>query len=247
MGSRHHDRQITIFSPEGKLYQIEYAIKAVQQGGLLGVCLRGKDSVCVVSQKKVSDKLMDRSHVTNTYKITPSIGCLAIGRVPDCKKLVQEAREFAAEFKDENGYDIPVHFLAQRIGKRNQIFTQHAGRRPLACTVHLAAVDDETGAQLWKCDPSGHFFGWKASAIGPKDQEANNALEKIWKKTNGESELNETVQKTIDCLQVVLAQDVKPVDIEVGVAYVTPEGDSDFKILTDAEVDDHLTAIHEQD
>jgi len=245
--SRHHDRQITIFSPEGKLYQIEYAIKAVQQNGLLGICLRGKDSVCVVSQKKVSDKLMDRDHVTNTYKITKGIGCLAIGRVPDCKALIQEARNVAAQFKDENGYDIPVHFLAQRIGKKNQIWTQKAGRRPYACTIHLAAIDDEKGAQLWKVDPSGHFFGWKASAIGPKDQEASNALEKVLKKTNGVSDENETIRKCIDCLQVVLAQDLKAADVEVGVACTDADGQADFKLLSDAEVDDHLTAIHEQD
>lgn len=83
--SRHHDRQITIFSPEGKLYQIEYSMKAVTSAGLLGIGVRGKDCVCMVTQKKVADKLMDPTYVTNMYMITPLIGCMAIGSKPDCK------------------------------------------------------------------------------------------------------------------------------------------------------------------
>lgn len=225
------------------MYQIEYAMKAVTNAGILGIALRGKDTVTMVCQKKVPDKLMDRSYITNMYNITPKIGCMCIGYVPDCKIIVTQARQIAAKFKDNNGYDIPVHFLAQKIGKKGQIFTQHAGVRPLGCSVILSAIDDEKGAQLWKVDPSGHFFGFKALATGPKDQEANNALEKVIKKTDGAGESLPTIRKAIDILQVVLSQDLKPQDIEVGVV----KGDGDFKLLTDAEVDDHLTAIHEED
>lgn len=241
--SRNHDRQITIFSPEGKLYQIEYAMKAVTNAGILGVALRGKDTVCMVCQKKVPDKLMDRSYITNMYNITPKIGCMAIGYVPDCKIIVTQARQIAAKFKDKNGYDIPVHVLAMKLGKQGQIFTQHAGVRPLGATMHLAAFDDEKGAQLWRVDPSGHFFGYKALATGPKDQEANNALEKVVKKTEGGGDHLNTIRKAVDVLQVVLSQDLKPQDIEVGMV----QGDGNFRLLSAAEVDDHLTAIHEED
>lgn len=243
MGSRNHDRQITIFSPEGNLYQIEYAIKSVSNCGTLAVCLRGKDSVVMVAQKKVPEKLMDRDYVTNMYKITQKIGCLAIGSIPDSKAVVQQARQMAAKFKNSNGYDIPVHFLASKVGKKAQIFTQHAGVRPLGATIHLCAIDDEKGASLWKCDPAGFHFAYYASAIGPKEQEANNALEKIIKKTNNQSDRSETIRRAIDCLQVVLGQDMKALDMEVGVVYA----DEDFLRLPDQEVEDHLTAIHEED
>lgn len=241
--SRSHDRHITIFSQEGKLYQIEYALKSVAQAGILGICLRGKDTVCMVCQKKVSDKLMDPSSVTSMYAITPKIGCMALGSNPDAKSVVMEARQMAAKFKDQNGYDIPVHFLAQRVGKKAQIWTQHAGGRIMACTSHLCAIDDEKGAQLWKCDPSGHYFGWKACATGQKDQEGNNALEKIIKKTNAESDMVTTIRKAIDALAAVLGADLKPADIEVGVV----TGAENFRILPDVEVDAHLDAIREQD
>jgi len=242
MSRGNHDRQITIFSPEGKLYQIEYAVKSIQNEGILGVCLRGKDSVCMVCQKKVPDKLQDASHVTHMYAITPNIGALCIGSNPDCKVVVLQARQIAAKFKDQNGYEIPAHFLASKVGKKAQIFTQHAGVRPLSCVMHLCAIDDEKGSQLWKIDPSGHYFGWKALATGPKDQEANNMLEKVVKQTNSESDTTTTVRKTLDVLMQTLSQDIKPQDVEV--ALVTADG---FRLLGHQEVDDHLTAIHEQD
>lgn len=241
--SRNHDRQITIFSPEGKLYQIEYSMKAVTNVGTLGIGVRGKGCVCLVSQKKVPDKLMDPSYVTNHYMVTPKIGCMAIGSKPDCKELVDEARRIAFKFQDKNGYAVPVHVLAQKIGKFSQIRTQNAGMRPFGCTLHFSACDDEKGGQLFRCDSAGHTFGWKSVATGPKDQEASNFLEKMLKKNNnGRGTDTQTIRCAIDCLQRVLELDMKPKDLEVSI--VDEKG---YRMLQDSEVDDHLTAIHEED
>jgi len=238
-----YDRHITIFSPDGRLHQIEYALKAVNQSGLTGVCLRGKDTVCMVTQKKVTEKLLDRNYVTSFFKITPKIGCFAVGFVPDCRTVVLQTRQFAAQFKDENAYDIPLHVLAEKVGKQAQLFTQHAGIRPMACTVHLCAIDDERGPQLYKADPAGFVFGYKASSIGSKEAEANNFLEKILRKTQGQSDKVTTIQEAIDCLQLVLSQDLKATDIEVAVV----SGKEDFQVLPDGEVEEHLTQIAEKD
>ncbi|RYR79854.1 hypothetical protein Ahy_A01g004655 isoform B [Arachis hypogaea] len=74
-----YDRHITIFSPEGRLFQVEYAFKAVKAAGITSIGVRGKDSVCVVTQKKVPDKLLDQTSVTHLFPITKYLGLLATG------------------------------------------------------------------------------------------------------------------------------------------------------------------------
>ena len=91
-----YDRHITIFSPEGRLYQIEYAFKAVNSVNITSVGVRGTDCVAVVTQKKVPDKLIDPASVTRLFQITPKVGCLVTGLVGDGKALVVECRQARA-------------------------------------------------------------------------------------------------------------------------------------------------------
>lgn len=239
-----YDRHITIFSPEGRLHQVEYAFQAVKKANnMTSVSLRGDDCVVAVTQKKVPDKLMDKDFVTHLYNITPHIGCLMTGMSPDARALVFRAREIAAKFKDKNGYEMPVHFLALKLANIGQVYTQHAYMRPYGVSAMLLSVDDEKGPSLFQIDPAGNYFGYKAAAAGTKDQEAMNALEKIVKKKMALPE-SETIQQAIGCLQSVLGMDFKPGDIEVGVVSKSRTG---FYRLTEAEIDAHLTAISEKD
>jgi len=239
-----YDRHITIFSPEGRLYQVEYAFQAVKKNqNLTSVALRGDDSVVCVTQKKVPDKLMDKDFVTHLYNITPNVGCLMTGMSPDSRALVFRAREIAAKFKDKNGYEIPVHYLALKLANIGQVYTQHAYMRPYGVNCMLVSIDDEKGPQLYQIDPAGNYFGYKAAAAGTKDQEAMNALEKIVKKKMALPE-TETIQQAIGCLQTVLGMDFKAGDIEVGIVSKSKSG---FQRLSEADIDAHLTAISEKD
>eukprot|EP01018_Ginkgo_biloba_P028076 Gb_32856 [translate_table: standard] len=114
-----YDRHITIFSPEGRLYQVEYAFKAVKAAGITSIGVRGKDSVCVVTQKKVPDKLLDQTSVSHLFPITKFIGLLATGMTADARSLVQHARNEAAEFRFKWGYEMPVDVLSKSDYKIN--------------------------------------------------------------------------------------------------------------------------------
>ena len=89
----------------------------------------------------------------------------------------------AAEFKHQNGYDMPVDALAKRLANIAQVSTQRATIRPYGVAMILIAHDDEQGPLLYKTDPAGTYMGFKATAAGPKSQEAHNYLEKQYKKT----------------------------------------------------------------
>ena len=123
-----YDRYISVFSPEGRLHQVEYAIKATKSD-TCAIAVRGKDSVVVAAQKKVADKLIVPSSVVTHFKITKNIGMAMVGQTSDCGLIVQEARHNAAEFAYQNGYTIPVHWLADKMSAKNQMYTQHAYAR----------------------------------------------------------------------------------------------------------------------
>jgi len=237
-----YDRHITIFSPEGRLYQIEYAFKAVKIPNLTSVGVRGSDSSVVITQKKVPDKMIDASTVSHLFKITDKIGCVITGLLPDARVLAQRARYEAAEFKYKNGYDVPVSFLSKRMADLAQIYTQHPFIRPLGVEITFIGIDDEKGPELYKVDPAGAFFSYHAVASGPKEQEATNFLEKKFK---NKPQLNteQTIQLAIQTLQSVISSDFKSTDVEIGV--VTKENPY-FRSLSPEEIDIHLTAIAER-
>jgi 20S proteasome subunit alpha 1 len=236
------DRHITIFSPEGKLYQVEYAFKAAK-ANLTSIGVKGKDCVVLVTQKKVPDKLLDPSSVTHLHRITDNIGCVCSGIIPDSKHLVQRTRHMAAEFKYKNGYDMPVSYLAKRVADRAQVYTQQAMSRALGVVTIFAAVDEVDGPQLFRCDPAGHFMGYKACSAGQKEQEANNFLEKKFK-ANPEPDFEQAIETAIIALQTCVGADLKPTDLEVAV--VTADNPK-FTVLTEGEIDHRLSVISDRD
>jgi len=236
------DHQITIFSPQGRLYQIEYAFKAATSTGLTSIAVRGAKCCVLVTQKKVPDRLIDPSSVTNMFKITNRIGCLMTGLIADARAEVQRMRYEAYDFKFKYGYDIPLSMLAKRIADIAQVNTQHAGMRTLACFAILVSVDDEKGPQIFKVDPAGHYFPYKATSAGSKEQEAMNWLEKKVE-TFDQMDDESTVRTAISCLQSVLTSDFKVSEIEVG---IIRQGER-FITLTEEQIERQLNIISEQE
>lgn len=242
MSGSNYDHHITIFSPAGKLYQIEYAIKCAQTAsGLTSVAVRGKDTCCLVTQKKVADRLVDPTSVTNVFKITEKMAVLMTGMPADCRTQVTRLRYEANEFRLQYGFPMPVASLAKRVGDICQVYTQKASLRALAVICILAAIDDEKGPQLYKVDPAGHYFPYFACAAGAKETEAVNFLEK--KEDFQNMTKDQTIQCAIGALQTVLNTDFKTAEIEV----MTLTGTGRAVTLSEDEIDAALTAITEND
>jgi len=237
------DRHITVFSPEGRLYQVEYAFKAAKSPGFTSIGVRGADSVVLVTQKKVPDKLLDPSSVTHMFKITDQIGCVSTGLQPDAKNQVQRCRYESAQFEYENGFKIPVEHVALKCANVAQVYTQHAFMRALGVVTIFAGIDEEKGPQLFRVDPAGHYTGYMACAAGQKEQEANNLLEKRVK-ANADMNFEQTVETAIIALQTCVGSDLKPTDIEMAVVRTS---DPVYRVLTVDEIDAHLTRISDRD
>ncbi|KIM60812.1 hypothetical protein SCLCIDRAFT_1216527 [Scleroderma citrinum Foug A] len=263
MSRTSYDRYLTVFSPEGRLYQVEYAFKAITGSGHTAVAVRGKDTAVVITQKKVPDKLIDASSITHLFSITPTIGCVMTGLMADAKAQVSRAQSEAAEWRYKYGYDITPDALARRLANISQVYTQRAGMRPLGLSIVLIGIDPEHGPQCFKLDPAGHFVGFHATAAGQKQQEAMNHLEKKWKKLdNGKGADDpaeagkklshaEVIEIAIEAMSTVHATDYKPGEIEIGIVSTADEENPKtrglWRVLSEAEVEHHLLAYAEKD
>ncbi|KAF6776887.1 hypothetical protein AHF37_03481 [Paragonimus kellicotti] len=238
------DRFMTIFSPDGRLFQVEYSLKAVSVDGLISVGVRGDDCAVVASQLKLPDKLIERESVTRLFRLTDSTGCIMTGMIPDCRAQVHRARAEAAEFKYKHGYEMPCDVLVRRIGEINQVYTQSAEMRPLGCAMLAISFDQEYGKpMLYKVDPSGFVAGHKAVAVGDKQVPAMTYLEKeIRKKEN--YNLEEAIEVAVRCLSHIHAMEFKATELEIG---VVSKADPVFRKLSVEEVDNLLNTMAERD
>ncbi|GJJ07837.1 hypothetical protein Clacol_002042 [Clathrus columnatus] len=263
MSRTSYDRYLTVFSPEGRLYQVEYAFKAISASGHTSIAVKGKDTSVVITQKKVPDKLLDPDTITHLFSLTPTMGCVMTGLLADARAQVERARAEAAEWRYKYGYEITPDALARRMANINQVYTQRAAMRPLGISMIIIGHDTELGPQIFKLDPAGYFVGFHATAAGQKQQEAMNHLEKKWKRLAGNitdvdaaqvgNRLGraEVIDVAIEALSTVHSTDYKPGEVEIGIVSTSEDEDlktrGQWRVMDKEEIDKWLLAYGEKD
>jgi len=172
------DLSVTTYSTDGRLYQIEYANKAVESSGTsIGICC--KDGVVLAVEKLIDSKLQEENTNTRIFNVDRHAGLSITGWKPDARPVVNKARSEARGYLDQFGHRIPGRVLSERLSASVHFQTLYMSNRPYGITTLLAAHDHIEGPQLYQIEPSGESWGYKACATGKGRQAAKSELEKL--------------------------------------------------------------------
>ncbi len=190
-----YDRAITVFSPDGRLFQVEYAKEAVKRGAT-SVGAVGKDSVVLAAVRNTPSKLVDVESLRKIYDVDKNIALSYSGLIADARRLVEITRDYIYREKflyDTNGY---VGSVANYIASVMHLYTQHGGVRPFGVSVLIGGVDKK-GPQLYEIEPSGALTGFYADSIGEGKKEVDSYLEEHYRKGLSEKKLTSLLLKAL--------------------------------------------------
>lgn len=176
--ARRYDSSTTMFSPEGRLHQVEYAIEAINNASTC-VGILAKDGVVMACEKRVTSCLLAPAKTSEKiYKLCDHVACTVAGLTADANILIDQARLRAGRFQYQYTDDIPVEQLVEHVCNYKQSYTQYGGLRPFGVSLLFAGYDSHFGFQLYQSDPSGNYTGWKATVIGANNQAGKSLLKK---------------------------------------------------------------------
>ncbi len=228
-----YDRAITIFSPDGRLFQVEYAYEAVKKGRTtLGI--KTNEGVVLAVEKRKTSKLVDEAQKIKV--IDDHLGLAFAGLSGDARVLVDQARYYAQKHRLIYGEPILVELLAKRICDIKQAYTQHGGVRPFGVAFLFAGIDKK-GPQLIQTDPGGTYFTCKASAIGMGSQKALEILEKEYEE---EMKLEDAIILAIKTLDSVIDGGATEETIEMALVSVE---DKKFTIISKDKLREYLEKV----
>ena len=178
MPNRGYDMTPTMYSPDGRIYQVEYALETVKRG-TLAVGIKSKDGVIIAVEEK--SRSLQVSDVTQKiFQIDDHLGAAAAGYIPDARVQVDNARYFSQSNNITYDEPVEVETVAKHLADQNHQFTQYSGVRPFGVALIIAGVDRK-GSNVFIIDPSGTFVSYAAVAIGLGSDEVNDFLEKNYK------------------------------------------------------------------
>lgn len=159
-----YDRAITVFSPDGRLYQVEYAREAVKRG-TTAVGIKCQEGVVLIVDKRITSRLLEANSIEKIFRIDDHIGVASSGLVGDARSLVDRARIEAQINRVTYDEPIDVESLAKKLGDHMQTYTQFGGARPYGTALLITGISDGE-FRLFETDPSGTLLEYKATGIG---------------------------------------------------------------------------------
>ncbi|KAK6532013.1 putative proteasome subunit alpha type-7 [Orbilia ellipsospora] len=172
-----YDLSNSVFSPDGRNFQVEYAQKAVENGPTT-IGLRCKDGVILACEKLITSKLLVPGSNKRISTVDRHIGIATSGLIPDGKHFINRARDEAISWRRNFKDSVPIASLADRMGSYAQAYTLYSSVRPFGVTAIVAGADND-GPGLYMIEPSGLYWGYFGAATGKGRQAAKSEIEKL--------------------------------------------------------------------
>lgn len=211
-----YDRAITVFSPDGKLYQVEYAAENIKKGWTT-IGIKSKYGGVLAAEKRRIATLIDMSMIEKIYLIDTHIGASFAGLAADGRILIDYARRAAMNYRFIYDEPIDVELVVRNVCDIKQLYTQHAGVRPFGVALVFLGVD-KRGVQLFKTEINGYYFAYLAVAMGSGEQPAMEQLEKGYRE---DLSIDEMITLALKAIRAAADQPLKPELVELG--YVKAE------------------------
>jgi proteasome alpha subunit len=229
-----YDRAITVFSPDGRLFQVEYAMELVNRGAtILGI--RCSEGVVLGAEENI-EPLEEAEYSWKIFKVDEHIGAAIVGLSSDARILIDQARVYAQSNRLTYDEPIDTEVVSKRVCDIMQLYTQHAGVRPFGISLIFGGVD-KTGSRLFGTHPSGTYRGYKATAQGAGRETVLAILKDEYKE---DMNLEETTKLTVKCLVKALEARQLPPRIKVA---VIPLESKKLEMLSDDKIEKHMKEL----
>lgn len=234
-----YDRGVNTFSPEGRLFQVEYAIEAIKLGST-AIGIQTSEGVALAVEKRVTSPLIEPASIEKILEVDSHIGCAMSGLIADSRTMIDRARVEAQNHWFTYNERMSVESVTQAVSNLALQFGDDdadpgAMSRPFGVALLFAGID-EKGPQLFHMDPSGTFIQYDAKAIGSGSEGAQQALQEVYHKS---MTLKEASKESLKILKQVMEEKLNATNVEM--ARVTPG--KGFQMFTKEELEDVIKEI----
>ncbi|XP_002741602.1 proteasome subunit alpha type-5-like [Saccoglossus kowalevskii] len=234
-----YDRGVNTFSPEGRLFQVEYAIEAIKLGST-AIGIKTSEGVVIAVEKRITSSLMEPTSIEKIVEVDTHIACAMSGLIADSRIMVDKARVEAQNHWFTYNEKMTVESVTQAVSNLALQFGDDdadvgAMSRPFGVALLFGGIDDKV-PQLYHLDPSGTFIEYDAKAIGSGSEGAQSALQEVYHKS---MTLKEASKSSLSILKQVMEEKLNSTNVEM--ATVTPE--NYFHMLSKEEIEEVIAQL----